>query len=93
MMRFEIAIDAQGGCMRSDLSQQPTVDEEPQVVVDRGERNGWDLTPDRGVDGFRGMMSIGSNHGFKDHLPLVRDRQTVFRRQLAELLVGETHSY
>ena len=79
--------------MRSDLSQQPTVDEEPQVVVDRGERNGWNLTPDRGVDGFRGMMSIGSNHGLKDHLPLVRDRQTVFRRQFAELLVGETHSY
>src|SRR5207302_8601255 len=58
-----------------------------------GERNGWNLTPDRGVDGFRGMMSVGSNHGLKDHLPLVRDRQTVFRRQLAELLVGETHSY
>jgi hypothetical protein len=37
MMRFEIAVHPQGGCMRSDLSQQPTVDEKPQVVIVGGE--------------------------------------------------------
>jgi len=39
VMRFEIAVHAQRGRMRSDLSQQPALDEKPQVVVDRGERN------------------------------------------------------
>jgi len=38
VMRFEIAVHAQRGRMRSDLSQQPRIDEKPQVVVDRGEK-------------------------------------------------------
>jgi hypothetical protein len=79
--------------MRSDLSQQPTLDEKPQIVVDRGERNGWNAVPDRGVNVFWGMVSVGSDDGLKDHLTLVRDRQTVLRGQLTELFMGEAHDY
>jgi len=90
-MRFEIAVHAQRGRMRSDLSQQPALDEKPQIVVDRGQRNGWNAAPDRGVNVFRGVMSVGSDDGLVDHLALVRDRQTVLRGQLAELFMGEAH--
>src|ERR1017187_4598780 len=90
---FEIAVHAQRGRMRSDLSQQPTLDEKPQIVVDRGERNGWNATSDRGVNAFWGMVSVGSDDGLIDHLTLVRDRQTVLRGQLTELLMGEAHDY
>ena len=79
--------------MRSDLSQQPTLDEKPQIVVDRGERNGWNATSNRGVNVFRGMVSVGSDDGLIDHLTLVRDRQTVLRGQFTELFVGEAHNY
>jgi hypothetical protein len=79
--------------MRSDLSQQATFDEKPQIVVDGGERNRWNATPNRGVNILWGIMSAGSDDGLKDHLTLVRDRQTMLRRQLAELLMGETHDY
>jgi hypothetical protein len=79
--------------MRSDLSQQPTLDEKPQIVVDRGERNGWNATSDRGVNIFWRMVTVGSNHGLKDHLTLVRDCQTVLRSQLPELFMGEAHDY
>ena len=92
-MRFEIAVHAQRGRMRSDLSQQPTLDEKPQIVVDRGERNGWNATSDRGVNAFWGMVSVGSDDGLIDHLTLVRDRQTVLRGQLTELFMGEAHDY
>ena len=92
-MRFEIAVHAQRGRMRSDLSQQPTLDEKPQIVVDRGERNGWNATPDRGVNVFRRIVSVGSDDGLIDHLTLVRDRQTVLRGQLTELFMGEAHDY
>ena len=92
-MRFEIAVHAQRGRMRSNLSQQSTLDEKPQIVVHRGERNGWNATPDRGVNVFWGMVPVGSDDGFKDHLPLVRDRQTVLRGQLTELLMSEAHNY
>ena len=92
-MRFEIAVHAQRGRMRSDLSQQPTLDEKPQIVVDRGERNGWNATSDRGVNAFWGMVSVGSDDGLIDHLTLVRDRQTVLRSQLTELFMGEAHDY
>src|SRR5712692_1721477 len=92
-MRFEIAVHAQGGRMRSDLSQQLTLDEKPQIVVDGGERNGWNATPDCGVNVFRGIVSVGSDDGLKDHLTLVRDRQTVFRGQFTELFMGEAHDY
>jgi hypothetical protein len=74
--------------MRSDLSQQPALDEKPQIVVDRGKRNGWNATSHRGVDVLRGMMSVGCNDGLIDHLTLVRDRQTVLRGQLTELYMG-----
>jgi hypothetical protein len=92
-MRFEIAFHAQRGRMRTDLSQQPTLDEKPQIVVDRGERNGWNATSDRGVNVFWRMVSVGSDDGLIDHLTLVRDRQTVLRGQLTELFMGEAHNY
>src|SRR5450755_4618450 len=92
-MRFKIAVHAQRGRMRSDLSQQPTLDEKPQIVVDRSQRNGWNAPPDCGVDAFWRMMSVGSDDGLIDHLTLVRDRQTVLRSQLTELFMGETHDY
>ncbi len=93
MMRFEIAIHPQRGRMGSDLSQQPTVDEEPKIVVDRGERNGWNAAADRGVNLLRGIVPVGSDDGLIHDLTLVGDRQTVLRRQLAELFMGEAHNY
>jgi len=93
VMRFEIAVHAQRGRMRSDLSQQPTLDEKPQIVVDRGERDGWNATPDRGVNVFRRIVPVGSDDGLIDHLTLVRDRQTLLRGQLTELFMREAHSY
>jgi hypothetical protein len=92
-MRFEIAVHAQGGRMRSDLPQQPALDEKPQIVIDGGERNGWNAAPDRGVNIFRGIVSVGSDDDLIDHLTLVCDRQTVLRGQLTELFMGETHNY
>jgi len=93
VMRFEIAVHEQRGRMRTDLSQHPTLDEKPQIVVDRGERNGWNTAPDRGVNVFRGIVSVGSDDGLIDHLTLVRDCQTVLRGQLTELFMGEAHDY
>ena len=92
-MRFEISVYEQRGCVRTDLSQHPTLDEQPQIVVDRGQRNGWNAAPDRGVNVFRGIVSVGSNDGLIDHLTLVRDRETVLRGQLAELFMGKAHNY
>jgi len=93
MMRFKIAVHAQRGRMRSDFSQHPTLDEKPQIVVDRGQRNGWNAAPDRGVNVFRGIVPVRSDDDLKDHLTLVRDRQTVLRGQLTELFMGEAHDY
>src|SRR4029077_12724761 len=92
-MRFEIAVHAQRGRMRSDLSQQPALDEKPEIVVDRGERNGWNATSDRGVNVFWRIVSVGSDDGLIDHLTLMRDRQTVLGGQLTELFMGEAHDY
>jgi hypothetical protein len=92
-MRFEIAVHAQRRRMRSDLPQQPTLDEKPQIVIDRGQRNGWNAASDRSVNGFWGMVSVRSDDGLIDHLTLVRDRQTVLRGQFTELFVGEAHDY
>ena len=93
MMRFEIAVHAQCRRVRRDLSQQPTLDEKPEIVVDRGERNGWNATPDGGANVFWGIMSVSSDDGLIDHLTLVRDRQAVLRGQFTELFMGETHDY
>ncbi len=91
VMRFEIAVHAQRGRMRTHLPQQSTLDEKPQIVVDRGQRNRWNAAPDHGVNIFRGIVSARSDDGLIDHLTLVRDRQTVLRSQLAKLFMGEAH--
>jgi len=52
-----------------------------------------DVASDRGVNVFRGMVSMGSDHGLIDHLALVCDRQTVLHGQLTELLMVEAHDY
>ena len=87
-MRFEIAVHAQRRRMRSDLAQQPTLDEKAQIVVDRGQRNRWNAAPDCGVNVFWGIVPVGSDDGLKHHLTLVRDRQTVLRGQLTELFMA-----
>src|SRR5271170_881079 len=92
-MRFEIAVHTQRGRMRSDLSQQPALNKKPQIIVDRGERDGWNAAPDRGVNVFWGMVSVGGDDSLIDHLTLMRDCQTVLLGQLAELFMGETHDY
>ena len=91
VMRFEIAVHTQRGRMRSDLSQQPTLYEKPEIVVDRSERNGWNATPDRGINIFRGIVSVRSDDSLIDYLTLVRDRQTVLRGQFTEPLMSEAH--
>ena len=93
VVRFEIAVHAKRGRVRSDLSQQSALNEKPQVVVDRGERNGRNAAPDRSVNVFRRMVPVGSDNGLIDHLTLVRDRQTVLGGQLTELFMSEAHDY
>ena len=93
VMGFDIAVYAHSRRMRSDLSQQPTLNKKPQVVVDRGQRNRWNSTPHPGVNGFRGMVPMRSDRSLVDHLTLMSDRQTVLRSQVTELLMGETHDY
>jgi len=93
VMRFEIAVHEQRGRMRTDLSQQPTLDEKPQIVIDRGERNRWNAASHRGVNVFRRIVSVRSNDGLIDHLTLVRNRQTVLLGELTELFMREAHNY
>ena len=93
VMRFQVTVHTQRGRMRSDLPQQAALDEKPQIIVDRCERNRWNATPDGGVNVFRRIMSGRSDDGLVDHLSLVRDRQTVLRGQFTELFVGGAHDY
>jgi hypothetical protein len=93
VMRFQIAVHAQRVRMRTDLPQQSALDEKPQIIVDGGERNRWNAAPDRGINVFRGIVSVGSDDGLIDHLTLVRNRQTVLPGQLTELFMGEAHDY
>jgi len=93
VMGFEIAVHAQGGRVRTYLSQQPAFDEKPQVVIDGSERNRWNATPDCGINVLWRIMSVGRDDGLIDHLTLVRDRHAVLCGQLTELLMRKAHNY
>ena len=85
VMRFEIAVHEQRSGMRTDLSQHPALDEKAQIVVDGGERNGWNAAPYRSINVFWGIVPMKGDDGLIDHLSLVRDRETVLRSPLTEL--------
>jgi hypothetical protein len=93
VMRCEIAVNPQSIRMRTDLPQQPALDEKPQIVVDRGQRDGWNAAPHRPVNVLRRIMPMGSDDSLINYLALVRNRKAVLRGQLAELFMGETHDY
>src|SRR5579862_7126597 len=73
------------------LSQQPTFDEQAQIVVDGGERNGWNTSPHRIINVFRRMVAVRGGHGLVDHLPLMCDRQPMLGSQFTELFMGGAH--
>ena len=49
--------------------------------------------PNRGVNVFRGIVPVGNDDRLINYLALVRNRQTMLRRQFTELFVGEAHNY
>jgi Na+-transporting NADH:ubiquinone oxidoreductase subunit NqrA len=77
--------------MRRNLPQQPTLNEELEIIVDGSQRNGRNATPHCGVNLFWGVVPAGSDYSFIHYLALVRDRQTVLLGQLTELFMGEVH--
>ena len=79
--------------MGRNLSQQSALDEKPQIVVNGGERNGWNVPSHRGVNTLRGMVAVGSHDCLIDHLTLVGDRQAVLQGQFTKLLMRVAHSY
>src|SRR5580698_7047489 len=92
-MRFEIAVHPQRGRMRSDLPQQSTFNEKLKVIVDRGQRNGWNATPHSGINLFRGMVAMRRDVRFLEYLALVSDCQTVLIGQFRELFMAGAHNY
>jgi len=92
-MRFKIAIHAQRRRVWAYFSQQSALDEKPEIVVDRGQRDGWNAPADRRVNVFWGIVPVRSDDGLIDHLALVRDRQIVLRGEFTELFMGEAHNY
>ena len=79
--------------MRRNLPQQTALDKKTQIVVDRGQRNGWNAAPHRGENVLWRMMSVRGNDRFVHHLALMRYRQSVLVGQFTELIMGKAHDY
>jgi len=92
-MRFEIAVHAQGGRVRSDLAQKAMLDEETEVVVNGGQRNVRDAFADCRVDLLRGSVAVGGNDRFVDYLTLMRGGEAMLPGEVPEFCVRETHNY
>src|SRR5258708_10430935 len=93
MMRFEIAVDAQGGGVRRGLAEQCVFHEETQVVVNGGQGNRRNAFSYGGVDLFRRAVAVGSDYGFIDDVALVSGGKAALPGQIPELRMRETHNY
>ena len=91
MVRFEIAIHAQGGRMGRDLAQEAALHEETEIVVNRSQRDRRDSFLDGCIDLLGRVMSVRSDDDFVHYLALVRRGETALPGKIAELLVGEPH--
>ncbi len=90
-MGFEVAVHAQRGGMGRHLPQQSLFHEQPQIVVDRGERNRGYAPFDDRVDLFGRVVSGSSHDGFKYDLPLVRGSHAMLPGKLSKLLMTQMH--
>jgi hypothetical protein len=91
VMRVEVAVDAQGGTVRTDLAEQAVLDEEADILVNRGERHGRNAAADVGVDLLGGIVSGGSYDGLVDDMALVRRSKAELPGKVAKLDVGYAH--
>src|SRR3974390_892488 len=91
MMGFEVTVHPQCGGMRGYFPQQSFFQQQPQVVVDRGERDGGYAPFDHGVDLFGRVMSRSSHDGFENDLALMSGRQPMLPGKFPKLFVTQMH--
>ena len=87
MMRFETAFHQQGGSMRAHFPQKSLLHEQPQVVVDGGDRYRRNPPPHIGVDLLGRIVSGRGDNGLINDLALVRGCKATLPSQVPKLFV------
>jgi len=90
-MRLKVAVNPQRRTVRSNLAQQPVLNEQPDILVNRRQRNRRNTAADVGVDLLRRIVSGGSYDGLVNNVPLVGRRKAELPGKIAELDVAYAH--
>ena len=79
-----VDFDAEGAVMQADLFEDSAGDEEVDIFVDGGERDGGDALFDAGVDFFRAGVAGHGLHDVVEDLALVGCGEAVAGAEVAE---------
>ena len=85
MMRPVIHLDAQRTMMKADFPENAALDEQVEVLVHRGKRNGRNAFAHNVIHFLGAGMTLKTAHYLVEDLALVRHRDTGARAQLAKL--------
>src|SRR5690348_3779946 len=85
MMRALVTLDAQRAVMQTDFAKHAAVEEGPQILVNGGQRDGWNPGSHFRVNGLRAGMSGQGQYRLINHLPLMRRGKPVTVAQFAKI--------
>lgn len=91
MMGFKISFHQKRGGVGAYFPQQSVFYEQPQIVVNRSQRDGWSPATNFSIDGFGRVMSRRSHNGLVNHLALMCSRQSTLPSEFPELFVSRGH--
>ena len=93
VMWLHICFQPRRPVMETHLGQQSVLGEGSNVLVNGSQRDGWDLPADSLIHSLGTGMAIQTGENVPDHLPLVRDRETLLRTQITELAISHNKNY
>ena len=90
-MRFEIAIHPQSGRMRRDLTQEASLHEKTEIVVNGSQRNRRDSLLHGRIDLLGRVMPVRRDNRLVHYLALVRRGEAALPGKISELLMIKPH--
>ena len=93
VVRLHICFQPRRPVMKTHLGQQPVFGEGTDIFVNSCQRDRWNLAANSLIHSLGTGMSFHTGENVPNHLPLVRDRETLLRTQVTGRVISHNKYY